>query len=132
MKAKIYIGILQAIMFTGLTVNAQIDNMGDYRDDGARVVVNNYYDNYDYYYSSRINRFHRSYSAFDYYAPVYTDAYWYSYQPFTWGVSIYGGSGFGIGYTSAYPGYNFGLGFSTGWIRVITTVYTVLSTDFCS
>jgi hypothetical protein len=28
-------------------------------EDGPRVVENNHYDN-DYYYSSRINRFHRS------------------------------------------------------------------------
>ena len=61
-----------------------------------RVVVNNYYDDYDYYFSSRINRFHRSYTAFDYYAPVFTDSYWYNYQPYSWGVSIYGGGGFGL------------------------------------
>ena len=86
-------------MLTGLTANAQMDYAGDYRNDNATVVVNNYYDNYDYYYSSRINRFHRSYSAFDYYAPVFTDTYWYNYQPYSWGISIYGGGGFGIGYS---------------------------------
>ena len=65
------------------TAKAQMDYTGDYRNDDARVVVNNYYDDYDYYYSSRINRFHRSYAAFDYYAPVFTDSYWYNYQPYS-------------------------------------------------
>ena len=115
MKAKLYIGILQAFMLTGLTANAQMDYAGDYRHDDANVVVNNYYDNYDYYYSSRINRFHRSYAAFEYYAPVFTDSYWYNYQPFSWGVSIYGGGGFGIGYVNPYPVYNYGYAYSPGW-----------------
>ena len=108
MKAKLYIRIIVVFMLTGLTVNAQTNYAGDFRNDDAIVVVNNYYDNYDYYYSSRINRFHRSYTDFNYYAPVYTDAYWYNYQPFTWGISIYGGGGFGIGYATAYPVYNYG------------------------
>jgi len=89
MKAKLYIGIIMGFMLTGLSVNAQMDYAGDFRNDDAIVVVNNYYDNYDYYYSSRINRFHRSYTDFNYYAPVYTDAYWYNYQPLSWGISIY-------------------------------------------
>lgn len=114
MKAKIYFGILQVLMLTGLTANAQTDYSGDYRNDNATVVVNNYYDNYDYYYSSRINRFHRSYSAFDYYAPVFTDTYWYNYQPYSWGVSIYGGGGFGAGFANSYPVYNYGYAYNPG------------------
>jgi len=98
MKAKLNIGILLALMLTGSAANAQTDYAANYRNDDAGVVINNYYDNYDYYYSSRISRFHRSYTAFQYYAPVFTDAYWYSYQPFSWGISIYGDGGFGIGY----------------------------------
>ncbi len=111
MKTKIYIGIVQALLLVGVTANGQMEYAGNYRNDNAKVIVNNYYDNYDYYYSSRINRFHRSYTAFNYYAPVYTDAYWYNYQPFSWGISIYGGGGFGIGYTTAYPVY----GYEVGW-----------------
>src|SRR5512141_544846 len=114
MKAKIYTGILLAIMLTGFTANAQRNNAGDYRHDDATVVINNYYDNYDYYYSSRINRFHKSYSHFSYYAPVFTDAYWYNYQPYSWGMSIYGG-GFGFGYTQSYPVYGYRVGYSPVW-----------------
>ena len=86
--------------------------MNDYRNNDARIVVNNYYDDYDYYFSSRINRFHRSYSSFNYYAPVFTDSYWYNYQPYSWGISIYGGSGFGSAYYN-YPVYNYGYGYGS-------------------
>ena len=51
------------------------------------------YDDYDYYYASRIRRFHRPVTVFDYYDPFYTDMYYYDpfyysnyYSP---GVSIY-------------------------------------------
>jgi len=54
-----------------------------------QVVVNNYYSDNGYEYSSRIKRFHSSFSSFDFYAPVYTETYWYHYTPYTWGVSIY-------------------------------------------
>ncbi len=114
MKAKYYIGILSVLLLTGSTVKAQIADMRDYRNDDARIVVNNYYDDYDYYFSSRINRFHRSYTAFNYYAPVFTDAYWYNYQPYSWGISIYGGGGFGIGYSYNYPVYSYDYGYNNG------------------
>ena len=114
MKAKYYIGILSVLLFTGSTVKAQIADMIDYRNDDARIVVNNYYDDYDYYFSSRINRFHRSYTAFNYYAPVFTDAYWYNYQPYSLGISIYGGGGFGIGYSYNYPVYSYDYGYNNG------------------
>jgi hypothetical protein len=113
MKTSYYIGILSVLMLTGSTVKAQIGDMQEYRNDDARIV-NNYYDDYDYYFSSRINRFHRSYSAFSYYAPVFTETYWYNYQPYSWGISIYGGGGFGIGYSNNYPVYNSGYGYD-GW-----------------
>ena len=104
MKAKYYIGIISVLLLTFSSVNAQRDDSRDYRNDDAKIVVNNYYDDYDYYFTSRINRFHRSYAAFDYYAPVFTDSYWYNYQPFSWGISIYGG-GFSIGYNYNWPVY---------------------------
>jgi hypothetical protein len=114
MKAKYCIGILSAIMLAGMSVRAQdyddvyLDNdySNNYSNSNPRIVVNNYYDDYDFYYASRINRFHRSYAVFDYYSPFYTDAYWYTYTPFTWGLSIYrGGLGFSIGYNFGYPVY---------------------------
>jgi hypothetical protein len=112
MKAKYYIGIILVIMFATVRVNAQNNDVRNFRNDDAKIVVNNYYD--DYYYSSRINRFHRSYAAFDYYAPVYTDTYFYDYQPLSWGLSIYGGFGFGLGlgFSYNYPAYNYGYNYS--------------------
>ncbi|MCX6325216.1 MAG: hypothetical protein NT144_00995 [Bacteroidia bacterium] len=101
MKAKYYIGILSVLLLTGSTVKAQIADIRDYRNN-------------DFYFSSRINRFHRSYAAFNYYAPVFTDTYWYNYQPYSWGVSIYGGGGFGIGYSFNSPAYRYDYGFNNG------------------
>jgi len=121
MKAKYYIGILSALLLTVIPLKAQYADNRDFRNNGASVVINNYYDDYDYYYTSRINRFHRSYAVFDYYSPLYTDVYWYNYRPFTWGLSIYGGSGFGIGFSYNYPvyysGWRYGnwYGYNNGW-----------------
>ena len=57
---------------------------------GNTYITNNYYDNdeyvnyeedeYDYYYSSRIRRFHSPYAGFNYYGGYYTDRYWYGVQ----------------------------------------------------
>jgi hypothetical protein len=109
MKAKFYIGIITAVLLPGFLAQAQIADSRDYRNDNAGTIVNNYYD-YDYYYSSRINRFHRSFSTFDYYSPVFTDSYWYNYEPYSWGLSIYGGGGFGFGLS-----YNFPVYYDWGW-----------------
>ncbi|MCJ7447797.1 MAG: hypothetical protein MUO72_08895 [Bacteroidales bacterium] len=108
MKAKYYIGILSALMLAVFPLKAQCADNRDFRNDDASIIVNNYYDDYDYYYSSRINRFHRSYAAFDYYSPVFTETYWYNYRPYSWGVSIYGGTGLGFGLSFNYPVYYYG------------------------
>jgi hypothetical protein len=110
MKAKIYSVILSALLLAALPAKAQFADTRDFRNNDAGLVVNNYYDDNDYYYSSRINRFHKSYAAFDYYSPVFTETYWYSYQPYSWGVSIYGRSGGGFGFSSNYPVYYYGWG----------------------
>ena len=105
MKAKIYIGILTAVLIPGFLVKAQVNDSRDFGNDEASTVVNNYY-NYDFYYSSRINRFHRSFLTFNYYAPLFTDSYWYNYEPASWGLSIYGGTRLGLGLSFNYPLYN--------------------------
>ena len=96
-------------------------------------VTNNYYgDNYDmdnyydYMYSSRIRRFHRTYSSgMGYYNPFYTNSYYYNNNPLYFGNSIYssygffnsnvpwgyGGSGLNFGWNS-YTGFNIGFGYS--------------------
>lgn len=97
MKAKFYIGFIAAVLLPGFLTQAQTPYSDDYGYGNGGTVINNYYGyDYDYYYASRINRFHRAYSTFDYYSPVFTDVYWYNYQPFTWGLSIYNGFGSGL------------------------------------
>lgn len=67
--------------------------------DGNTYITKNYYgdnysfyeDEYDYHYSSRINRFHRPYMGFSYWGGGYTDYYWYN--PMFMGNSIYVGWG---------------------------------------
>jgi len=122
MKAKIYLGLLSALTMAVLPGKAQYADNRDFRNDETGLVINNYYyDNYDYYYASRINRFHRSYAAFDYYSPVFTDIYWYNYRPFTWGVSIYGRSALGFGYSINFPIY-YGWTLSMKWLPLKTTM----------
>ncbi|HCI54759.1 MAG TPA: hypothetical protein PLN06_00095 [Bacteroidales bacterium] len=106
MKTKIYIGLLGVLLIPGFSVNAQQANINNYRDDSdnTKIVINNYYD-YDFYYSSRIRRFHSPYVSFSYYSPVFTDVFWYTYQPFTWGLSIYGGGRIGVGISFNFPIY---------------------------
>lgn len=65
--------------------------------DGNVNITNNYYgdnfnasdDYYDYAYASRIRRFHRNNGRFGYYNDWYTNYYWYDYNPFNFGTSVY-------------------------------------------
>ena len=116
MKVHTFKTLLTAIVFTCLIplVSAQFDDVyydpdqvvvettydGEYYDDESADGITyydddeyEYYDDYDYYYSSRIRRFHRPYTgfgfydpcyvSFNYYDPFYHDAYYYP------GSSIY-------------------------------------------
>jgi len=106
MKAKYYLVILSVLLLSGMPVKAQYPDNPYHSNGGATVNTNNYYDGNDYYYSSRINRFHRSYVAFEYYSPVFTSTYWYGYTPFSWGLSTCnGGFGFNPSYNFYYPVY---------------------------
>lgn len=110
MKAKLYIGLISAVMLQGISVKAQVEGGRDFKSNPDE---NRFADRYDYYYSSRINRFHRSYSTFSYYSPVYTDTYWYNYQPYSLGTSIYGyGGGAGLIFGNAYPVFRSSYGYS--------------------
>lgn len=61
----------------------------DEKSGGNTYITNNYYgDQYDYSYSARIRRFYHPY-GWSYYDPFYTNLYWYDYNPFSWGVSLY-------------------------------------------
>lgn len=107
------------------TNNYSSDDTGDYpytettqnKDKSGDTYVNNNYfeydDYYDYSYSSRLRRFYSpSYYNWGYYDPWYTNAYWYNYNPFYWGVSIYLGYSWcsyqhyhGWGYNYPYYGW---------------------------
>jgi hypothetical protein len=96
------------------------DSTDYYTDEnGNTYITNNYYygDNYDfeneyydYEYASRIRRFHRNYYGFGYYDDCYTNYYWYTYDPFLFGTSIY------IGYSWWRPRpWRYYYGWSWGW-----------------
>ena len=69
--------------------------------DGNTYITNNYYgdDYYDYAYSARLKRFHSNAYHHSYYSDYYTNMYWYDYDPWNWGISIY------MGYNWWYPSY---------------------------
>lgn len=124
MKVKFYTVLISAFLFAFAPALSQYSDDDYYYDGNTRIVVNNYYSDYDYYWSSRINRFHRMYTTFDYYSPVFTDLYWYDYRPFTWGISIYGGvPGFSMIYDIYYPVYYPVNYYYYGWYNLYDPYY---------
>ncbi len=112
------------------TLNQNIPDSVDYQmyrsDNGDTYITNNYYygdnydinnndDYYDYEYAARIRRFNRPYYGFGYYDNCYTNYYWYNYDPYYWGTSIY------VSYSWWYPrprfywGWNSWSGWYAGW-----------------
>lgn len=110
-NSKVLLAALLAL-FVGGVVTAQYDDIyfdPDNADEAyAAVELEKFYDeddrevrsvedDYDYYYSSRIRRFDRSYYGFDFYSPVYVDPFYYNpafagfYRP---GSSIYWGGAY--------------------------------------
>ncbi len=95
------------------TVNNQENqNYSDYDAD----------DYYDYGYSSRLRRFHNPCHFSSYYDDYYTNMYWYNYDPFYYGTSIYMGYNWwspGYSYYNPYYynnwGWNLGFGLGLGW-----------------
>ena len=72
----------------------QPDYTNTEKSGGDTYITNNYYnsdDYYDYAYSSRLRRFYSPSYYGGYYDPYYTNLYWYDYNPYSWGVSIYVG-----------------------------------------
>ena len=113
MKTR-YSILISAFILLTTAASAQDLDYRAYRDEGNTTIVNNYYTDNDYYYSSRIRRFHNSFSTFSYYSPVYTDVYWYSYKPFTWGLSIYGGYDPVLAFSYNFPFFSYGFSYR-GW-----------------
>ena len=78
-------------------------------------IINNYYEDnssFDFYYFSRIRRFHRPYYNYGYFGNYYTNSYWYSGYPnhygsifhhnYSWNSPYYYG---GYGYYDPYYDY---------------------------
>jgi hypothetical protein len=87
---------------------------------GDTYVENNYNgdDYYDYAYSARLRRFHDNSFYNGYYSDYYTNSYWYDYNPWNWGVSIY--TGYDWWYPSIYsrwswPYNSWGYGYNGWW-----------------
>lgn len=92
MKKKILLATIAVAAMATMAVAADRDPSGAgprSANSNQQVIVNNYYLQGGYEYTSRIKRFHTSYVTFDFYSPMYTEVYWYRYTPYTWGVSIY-------------------------------------------
>ena len=77
----------------GSTVN---NYYGDYYEDDSQ---------YDFYYSSRIRRFHRPYYSNGYYGNYYTNSFWYTGNPYHCGTSIYYSNGWNSPYYGSSWGY---------------------------
>ena len=92
----------------------------NYMVESPTYTLSSYNDDdyYDYYYTSRLRRFHTGINyGWSYYDPWYTNTYWYDYNPYSWGYSIY------LGYNWWWPscyvrpyyyGYDY-WGFNYGW-----------------
>jgi len=76
-----------------------------YESDSIQGYTLNYNedDYYDYAYSARLRRFHSPF-YFNYYNDYYTNSYWYDYNPWNWGTSIY--MGYNWWSSSFFYGYN--------------------------
>jgi len=61
----------------------------------------------------RIKRFHRPVYGFGYYDDFYTNLYWYDYDPWVWGTSVY--LGYDWWWWDMYGGPYFSLGYNWGW-----------------
>lgn len=141
-KAKIYIiaASLGFLSTQAFTASSGLNKRDHFRFDrtnpaGQDVIVENNYHYgdgdyiYDYYYASRIRRFHSPYVSYSYYNSYYTDCYWYTYEPSFWGMSIYLGSmwnpvgltiSFGYPYRNYYSSYYYD---PYPWYPVYNIVY---------
>jgi hypothetical protein len=95
---------------SGTSQNQNSDYYGDKPADSHANSNNNYNndDYYDYTYSSRLRRFYAPVNGYSYYDPYYTNLYWYDYNPYSWGVSIY------LGYSWWAPPYYYSSPFCYG------------------
>jgi hypothetical protein len=73
-----------------------------------------YDDYYDYEYATRLKRFDNNVSGLSYYDNYYTNSYWYTRNPYNYGVSVYNGySWWGSSYNNY--SYNPSVSFYNSW-----------------
>jgi len=73
-----------------------------------------YDDYYDYEYATRVKRFNNNINGLSYYDNYYTNSYWYSHNPYNYGVSVYNGySWWGSNYNNY--SYNPSVSFYNSW-----------------
>jgi len=73
-----------------------------------------YDDYYDYEYATRVKRFNNNINGLSYYDNYYTNSYWYSNNPYNYGVSVYNGySWWGSSYNNY--SYNPSVSFYNSW-----------------
>ena len=73
-----------------------------------------YDDYYDYEYATRVKRFNNNIDGLSYYDNYYTNSYWYSQNPYNYGVSVYNGySWWGSNYNNY--SYNPSVNFYNSW-----------------
>ena len=124
-KTLIFIFIIGQVAFISTSGQRGVEYVNDtygYRS-GDGLVINNYYgDGYlhDFYYTSRIKRFHGAFVSAGYYEPCFTNYYWYTYQPAYIGWNIYWGpfwNNFNWGISFSWPAYHY------AWYRPRYSVY---------
>ncbi|MFO7755012.1 MAG: hypothetical protein R6V34_03405, partial [Bacteroidales bacterium] len=117
MKAKYLTGIIAGLLVATAPIKAaETPAETEYFKPSPGVQITTSVRGHDFYYASRIRRFHSSYVSFGFYAPVYTETYWYNYRPTSWGISIYAGNTtFGMGWSFGYPAYYYGGGYYSPW-----------------
>jgi hypothetical protein len=117
--------VLTGLLLLTITSSSAQYNNGDTPDplDGYSTYDqhaesgNTYIDEeYSYFYASRISRFYRPIFGFGYYDSFYTNVYWYNYDPFTYGASIYTSWGWGGFYNPWYRPWGYDMwGWNWGW-----------------
>ena len=94
------------------------NNSNSNTGNGYKNDTFDYDDYYDYAYATRLRRFHNPCYNLGYYDNYYTNSYWYDYNPYHYGVSIYMGyNWWGPTYSiySYYPSYSWGGYYGSSW-----------------
>ncbi len=82
--------LLLIFLLLPLSLFCQYDDVYAYQDYSNNLIdyhLNDYSNDYDFTYTSRIRRFCRPSMGFGYYSPYFIDTYWY--DPFNPGLTIY-------------------------------------------